>query len=135
CSVVVTTGRRHRKTDSVRRRRRMAQSAPVRWGILGTGSINERFLLHAREASNAEFIALGSRTAERAMASAAEHGIERAHASYEELLADPTVEVVYICVPNSLHHEWTMRALRAGKHVLCEKPYSRRSADVVEAFD
>jgi xylose dehydrogenase (NAD/NADP) len=113
----------------------MAEAARVRWGILATGSINQRFLQHAREAANAEFIAVGSRTPERASAFAAEYGIARAHGSYDELLADTSVEAVYICAPNSLHHEWTMRALRAGKHVLCEKPYSRRAADVVEAFD
>src|SRR5437867_11881574 len=107
----------------------------VRWGILGTGSINERFLAHVREAPDAEFVALGSRTPERAEAFASRYGIERAHGSYDALLADTRVEAVYICLPNSLHHEWTMRALAAGKHVLCEKPYSRRPSEVVEAFD
>jgi D-xylose 1-dehydrogenase (NADP+, D-xylono-1,5-lactone-forming) len=113
----------------------MPEPARVRWGILATGSINQRFLLHAREAANAEFVAVGSRSPERAKAFAGEYGIERAHGTYEELLADPGVDAVYNCTPNSLHHEWTMRALRAGKHVLCEKPYSRRSAEVEEAFD
>jgi xylose dehydrogenase (NAD/NADP) len=109
--------------------------ALVRWGILGTGLINRRFLAHAREADNAEFVAVGSRTPERAASFASEYGIGRAHGSYEDLLADPEVDVVYICLPNGLHHAWTMRALAAGKHVLCEKPYSRRPAEVVEAFD
>jgi xylose dehydrogenase (NAD/NADP) len=107
----------------------------VRWGILGTGLINRRFLAHAREATNTEFVAVGSRTRERADAFAAEYGIERAHGSYDGLLADPAVDAVYICLPNALHHAWTIRALGAGKHVLCEKPYSRRPADVVEAYD
>jgi xylose dehydrogenase (NAD/NADP) len=113
----------------------MADPAPVRWGILGTGSINERFLMHVREAPNAEFVAVGSRSPERAQAFAKNYGIDRAHGSYDDLLADSGVDVVYICLPNLLHHEWTMRALQAGKHVLCEKPYSRRARDVVEAFD
>jgi xylose dehydrogenase (NAD/NADP) len=113
----------------------MASSGRVRWGILGTGGINERFLAHVREAPNAEFVAVGSRTAARARAFAARHELERAHGSYDALLADPAVDVVYICLPNALHHEWTMHALAAGKHVLCEKPYSRHPADVVEAFD
>lgn len=107
----------------------------VRWGILGTGLINRRFLAHAREAASAEFVAVGSRTPERAAAFASEYGIGRVHGSYDDLLADPAVDAVYICLPNGLHHAWTMRALAAGKHVLCEKPYSRRPAEVVEAFD
>jgi D-xylose 1-dehydrogenase (NADP+, D-xylono-1,5-lactone-forming) len=113
----------------------MSRSGRVRWGILGTGGINDRFLAHVREAPNAEFVAVGSRTTERARDFAGRHSLERAHGSYDALLADPAVDVVYICLPNGLHHEWTMRALAAGKHVLCEKPYSRHAADVVEGFD
>jgi len=107
----------------------------VNWGILGTGGINERFLAHAGEAPGTRFLAVGSRTRDRAAAFAARYGIERAHASYEALLGDPDVEAVYICLPNALHHPWTLKALAAGKHVLCEKPYSRRPADVIEAYD
>lgn len=107
----------------------------VRWGILGTGGINERFLAHVREAPGTTFDAVGSRTADRAAAFAARYGIERAHGSYEALLADPAIDAIYICLPNALHHPWTMKALAAGKHVLCEKPYSRRPAEVIEAFD
>jgi xylose dehydrogenase (NAD/NADP) len=79
-------------------------------------------------------VAIASRDAERAERHRQAHGLDRAHGSYEALLADPEVEAVYISTPNHLHHEWTMRALAAGKHVLCEKPYSRRPADVEEAF-
>jgi D-xylose 1-dehydrogenase (NADP+, D-xylono-1,5-lactone-forming) len=113
----------------------MPRSGRVRWGILGTGGINERFLAHVREAPNAEFVAVGSRNAGRARAFAGRYSLARAHGSYEALLADPEVDAVYICLPNGLHHEWTMEALAAGKHVLCEKPYSRHAADVIEAFD
>jgi predicted dehydrogenase len=113
----------------------VARPGRVRWGILGTGNIAERFLQQALAASNAEFVAVGSRTIERARAFASRHGFSRAHGSYEELLSDSDVDAVYIDVPNGLHHEWTMQALRAGKHVLCEKPYSRHAAEVVEAFD
>jgi predicted dehydrogenase len=80
-------------------------------------------------------VAVGSRSPERAAAYAKTHAIERAHGSYEALLADPAIDAVYIALPNALHHPWTLRALAAGKHVLVEKPYSRRPADVEEAFD
>jgi len=110
-------------------------SDPVRWGILGTGGINDRFLKNIRDATSARFVAVGSRSGDRARAFAARHDVPTAHGSYEGLLDDPDVEVVYICLPNGLHHEWTMRALDAGKHVLCEKPYTRHPADVDEAFD
>ena len=113
----------------------MPSSRVVRWGILGPGSIASRFMRRASEAANAEVVAVGSRTPERAAAFAATHGIARAHGSYEALLDDPAVDAVYIGVPNSLHHPWTMRALAAGKHALCEKPYSRHPAEVAEAFD
>ena len=113
----------------------MPSSGVVRWGIMGPGSIAARFMRNAREAENSEVVAVGSRTAERAAAFAATFGISRAHASYEALLDDPSVDAVYIGVPNALHHPWTLRALAAGKHVLCEKPYSRHPAEVEEAFD
>jgi xylose dehydrogenase (NAD/NADP) len=121
--------------DEGTRGTRMATGDPVRWGILGTGDINHRFLPGARQSPTVDVVAVGSRTAERARAFAAEFGVPRAHASYEDLLADPDVEAIYNCLPNSLHHEWTVRALAAGKHVLCEKPYTRRPAEVDEAFD
>jgi len=113
----------------------MGDRGPVRWGILGTGRITSKMLAEVRGSETVEVVAAGSRTRERAEAYTAEHRIPRAHGTYEALLADPDVEAVYISLPNVLHHEWTMHALAAGKHVLCEKPYSVRPADVVEAFD
>jgi xylose dehydrogenase (NAD/NADP) len=110
-------------------------AAPVRWGILGTGDINDRFLPGARLTDAVEVVAVGSRTTARAAAFAERHDIPRAHGTYEELLADPGVEAIYNALPNSLHHEWTLRSLAAGKHVLCEKPYTRHPAEVDEAFD
>jgi len=107
----------------------------VRWGILGVADILRRVMPGARLASSAELLAIASRSAERARTYAAAEGIPRVHESYDALLADPDVEAVYIPLPNSLHHEWTLAALAAGKHVLCEKPYSRHPNEVAEAFD
>jgi D-xylose 1-dehydrogenase (NADP+, D-xylono-1,5-lactone-forming) len=89
----------------------------------------------ARASERVELVAVASRDQARADAYAEEHGIERAHGSYEVLLADPDVDAVYISLPNSLHVEWSIRALEAGKHVLCEKPLDRRPERVEEAFD
>src|SRR5829696_3210873 len=110
-------------------------SEPVRWGILSTARINAAVLGGAREAANAEVVAVASRDEARAAAYAAEEGIVTVHGSYEALLADPEVEAVYVPLPNSLHLPWSVRALEAGKHVLCEKPLSPRAADVEAAFD
>jgi predicted dehydrogenase len=110
-------------------------TTPVRWGLLGTGDITNKVTRGARRSDRVEFVAVGSRTSDRAEAYAGSHDVPRAHGSYEALLDDPDVEAVYISLPNSLHHEWTMHALRAGKHVLCEKPYSTRVEDVEEAYD
>jgi xylose dehydrogenase (NAD/NADP) len=108
---------------------------PLRWGILSTANINRLFLAGARQAAGVEVVAVASRDRERATGFAAEHGIERAHAGYEALLADPDIEAVYIPLPNALHIPWTIRALQAGKHVLCEKPLSRHPAEVQRAFE
>ncbi|HET9322881.1 MAG TPA: Gfo/Idh/MocA family oxidoreductase [Gaiellaceae bacterium] len=107
----------------------------VAWGLLSTAPINRSIISAARETDAAEVIAVASRDAARAEAYAAEHGIERGYGGYDALLGDADVEAVYVSLPNGLHVEWTMRALEAGKHVLCEKPFSRRAADVEAAFD
>jgi predicted dehydrogenase len=106
----------------------------LRLGLLSTADINLEILRAARESELVEVVAVGSRDGAKAQAYAAEHEIARAHASYEDLLGDEGVDAVYISLPNGMHHAWTMEALRAGKHVLCEKPYSRRAAEVEEAF-
>jgi D-xylose 1-dehydrogenase (NADP+, D-xylono-1,5-lactone-forming) len=108
---------------------------PVKWGIMSTARINRLFIAGARQAADVELLAVASRDRDAAERYAAEHGFERAHAGYDALLADRDVEAVYIPLPNSLHVEWTIRALEAGKHVLCEKPLSRHPADVERAFD
>lgn len=107
----------------------------VAWGLMSTAPINDRILDAAKESDLAEVVAVGSRDAERAKGYARERGIPRAHGSYDELLADPEVEAVYISLPNGLHVEWTLRALEAGKHVLVEKPLSRRAEEVERVFD
>jgi xylose dehydrogenase (NAD/NADP) len=113
----------------------MGMSGTVSWGFLSTANINDKLLAGAAESDRIDVIAVASRDAARAEAYARERGIERAYGSYEELLADPDVEAVYISLPNSMHVEWSIRALEAGKHVLCEKPLSRRPEDVERAFD
>ena len=107
----------------------------MRLGLLSTANINRAILAGAARTGRVDVVAVASRDAGRADAYAAEHGIATAHGSYEALLADPDVEAVYISLPNGMHHEWTMRALSAGKHVLCEKPYTRHPHEAEEAFD
>jgi D-xylose 1-dehydrogenase (NADP+, D-xylono-1,5-lactone-forming) len=103
----------------------------LRWGLLSTADINGALLT----SGHGEFVAVASRSAERAEAYAREHGIPRAHGSYEALLSDADVDAVYVPLPNSMHVEWSIRALEAGKHVLCEKPLTRRPEEVDRAFD
>jgi D-xylose 1-dehydrogenase (NADP+, D-xylono-1,5-lactone-forming) len=105
------------------------------WGFLSTANINRKLLAGARLSDRVDVVAVGSRDLARAQVYARENGIERAYGSYDDLLADPGVEAVYISLPNSLHVEWSIRALEAGKHVLCEKPLSRHPEEVERAFD
>ena len=107
----------------------------MRLGLLSTANINRQILVGARGARQVDVVAVGSRDGAKAQTYAGEHGIAKAHGSYEALLEDTDVDAVYISLPNGMHHEWTMRALAAGKHVLCEKPYTRHPAEAVEAFD
>lgn len=107
----------------------------VAWGIVSTARINELVLAGARGSDRVQVIAVASRDRSRADAYAREHDIERAYGSYEELFEDPDVQAVYISLPNSLHVEWSIRALEAGKHVLCEKPFTASPGEVEQAFD
>jgi D-xylose 1-dehydrogenase (NADP+, D-xylono-1,5-lactone-forming) len=107
----------------------------VSWGILSTARVNRHVLAAAAESDQFDFIAVASRDAARAEAHARDNRLERAYGSYDELLEDRDLEAVYISLPNSLHVDWTLRALEAGKHVLCEKPLSRVPDEVEEAFD
>jgi D-xylose 1-dehydrogenase (NADP+, D-xylono-1,5-lactone-forming) len=110
-------------------------SEPVRWGLLSTARINEAILDGARQSERTNVVAIASRDQSRAEQYAQEHGLERAYGSYEALLEDPELDVVYISLPNSMHVDWSIRALEAGKHVLCEKPMDRRVERVERAFD
>ena len=107
----------------------------VKWGILSTADINRRVLPGATSSPQVELVAVGSRDKAKADAFARRWGIARAYGSYEELLADPEVEALYIPLPNTLHVEWSIKAMEAGKHVLCEKPFDRSPENVARAFD
>jgi xylose dehydrogenase (NAD/NADP) len=107
----------------------------IKWGLISTADINGKLLAGAAESDDVEILAVGSRDAGRARAYADEHGIERSYGTYDELLADPDVQAVYNPLPNNMHSEWSIKALEAGKHVLCEKPFSMHPAEVSDAFD
>ena len=107
----------------------------VKWGVLSTADINRRVLPGAKSSPKVELVAVGSRDKAKADAFAKEWEIPRAYGSYEELLDDPEVEALYIPLPNTLHVEWSIKAMEAGKHVLCEKPFDRNPENVAHAFD
>ena len=108
----------------------------VRWGILGTADIARGATIPGmQQANNCELCAVAGRRLEKAQAFRDEFGFRKAYGSYEELLADPEVEAVYIPLPNDLHCEWSVRALQAGKHVLCEKPLAVSEEQVKWMFD
>jgi predicted dehydrogenase len=96
--------------------------AKLRWGLLSTARINRALIPPLRASPRNELAAVASRSLDRAEAYAREWSIPRAHGSYEALLADPGIDVIYNSLPNNLHAEWTIKAAQAGKHVLCEKP-------------
>jgi len=110
-------------------------NTPVKWGIVSTADINRKVIPGAKESPQVELLGVASRDAARAQAYASEWDIPRAYGSYEELLADPDIEAVYISLPNTMHVEWSIKSLEAGKHVLCEKPFTRHPKEVTEAFD
>jgi D-xylose 1-dehydrogenase (NADP+, D-xylono-1,5-lactone-forming) len=107
----------------------------VAFGFLSTARINEPLLAAARASDLVDVLAVASRDPTRAEAYARTHSIERSYGGYDELLADPDIEAVYISLPNALHVNWSIRALEAGKHVLCEKPFTRRPEEAERAFD
>jgi predicted dehydrogenase len=105
---------------------------PVRWGILGTGGIAGAFAADLQLTDSGVAAAVGSRSQVAADRFADEFGIASRHASYESLVADPDVDVVYVATPHPMHHDNAILALRAGKHVLVEKPFTMNAAEARE---
>ncbi len=109
----------------------MTETRQVRWGILGCAGIAEKaFIPAVRESHNGVLGAIASRDAARAAEWRRRFGFERSHGSYQQLIDDPGVDAVYNPLPNDLHAEWSIRAMKAGKHVLCEKPMAMNAAEV-----
>ncbi|MHA6483568.1 Gfo/Idh/MocA family protein [Paenibacillus sp. strain BS8-2] len=108
----------------------------LKWGVLGCAGIAKRAVIPGVQASEFnEVTAIASRNIDNASRTAEEHGIGTAYGSYEELLSDPSIDVVYIPLPNHLHREWTIRAAEAGKHVLCEKPLALNAQEAEEMVE
>jgi xylose dehydrogenase (NAD/NADP) len=107
----------------------------VRWGVLSTARIGRVVARACCGSQRSEFVAVASRDGQRARQFADEEGLPLSFGSYEELLASNAVDAVYIALPVSMHAEWTIKALAAGKHVLCEKPMAASSAQVEACFD
>jgi predicted dehydrogenase len=107
----------------------------LRLGILGTGNIARQLAAGLATSTRTRAAAVASRDGDTARAFAAAHGIAQAYGGYDQLLRDRDVDAIYVSLPNSLHREWTVAALRAGKHVLCEKPIAADAAEAEEMFD
>lgn len=108
----------------------------VKWGVLGTAGIAKGCTIPGmKEADNCELYAIAGRSIEKAESFQKEFGFEKAYGSYEELLEDDSVQAVYIPLPNQLHYEWVSKALKAGKHVLCEKPITPTAKQAKELYD
>ena len=106
-------------------------TTPVRWGILSTAKIaREKIIPALRESALHQIVAIASRSTESARAAADQFGIATAHGSYEALIDDPNVEAIYNPLPNHLHVPLTLAAVRAGKHVLCEKPFAIHASEL-----
>jgi xylose dehydrogenase (NAD/NADP) len=107
----------------------------MRLGIVSTADINRKVIPGAHASDKIDLVAVASRDQARAEEYAAKWEIPRAYGSYEAMLEDPELDAVYISLPNTMHREWSIRSLEAGKHVICEKPFSKRPEDVEAAFD
>jgi predicted dehydrogenase len=109
--------------------------APLRWGILGTGGIADTFATDLALTGSGVVAAVGSRSQESADRFAAKHRVERAHPSYDSLVADPEIDVVYVATPHPMHRDNAILALEAGKPVLVEKPFTMNAAEAREVVD
>jgi len=108
----------------------------VHWGVLSTAGIGKRSVVPGIQESKRNIVAaVASRSLDNAQAYADELGIPKAYGSYEELLNDPSIDAVYIPLPNHLHKEWTLKAAKAGKHILCEKPIALDETEAIEMVD
>jgi dihydrodiol dehydrogenase / D-xylose 1-dehydrogenase (NADP) len=107
---------------------------PLRWGIMGTGEISRCFVRSSRECAGATMAAVASRTTGNAGAFADAHGVEKAYDSYQDMVASPEVDIVYVGTPDTVHKEHCLMAIEAGKHVLCEKALAKNVADAREMY-
>ena len=107
----------------------------MRLGIVSTADINRKVIPGAHASEKVDLIAVASRDQTRAEEYARTWDIERAYGSYDALLEDPDIDAVYISLPNTMHREWSIKSVEAGKHVICEKPFSKRPEDVEAAFE
>lgn len=110
-------------------------SNSLNWGLLATGRIAATFAHAVKLTTNGTLYAVGSRSQESADRFAAEHGVPKAYGSYEALLADPAVDAVYISTPHPMHMEWVIKAAKAGKHILCEKPIAMNLRETQAMID
>src|SRR5689334_5476053 len=105
----------------------------LNWGLISTANINAALITPLRASARNRLTAVASRTQAKADAYAKQWGIDKAYGTYDALLADPDIDVIYNPLPNHLHAEWTIKAMEAGKHVLCEKPLAL-NVDEVDAI-
>lgn len=111
----------------------MINKEMLNWGILGTGMIARKFAEELHQSHPENLVAVGSRNKEKAAAFGNPYSIS-CTGTYEEILSDPSVEAVYIALPNGMHHQWSIAAMKAGKHVLCEKPIASNHREAAEMF-
>ena len=107
----------------------------IRWGILGTGNIARQFAADLTAVPEAQLLAVGSRAADTAQNFADSFNVPRPYPSYEQLINDPEIDVVYIATPNMLHMENTIACIKAGKAVLCEKPFAMNARQAKKMID
>ena len=111
----------------------------MKWGLMATGNIANKFaatINQMKEAGEPQLLfACASRSLEKAKAFAEKYRIEKAYGSYEEMLADPEIEAVYVATPNTMHFENCRMCLNAGKHVLCEKPFTLHRSEAEELYE